>query len=295
MNNKKITSLTKEQEAKMHQYAANWIKIGRDTSTLNQQRCREVIADVYAAGGLKAPAEVVFQPSPIAAVKYLKERFPKMSGSDITAALIYGQTDAGWLSFYAFFDEQVGIKGTEQCRPLRELAKHAGWCYVFDTIAVICEKPVVLHINEANRLHCTNGPAIKYSNGDAIYALNGVTMPAWLFETPKEKLTGKQIMGITNVEQRGEAIKWYGLANMLELLSADVLDETGCQYGYQLLALDVGTGRKERYLRMLNPSTGEVHIEGVPPETTTCLEALKARWPSTLLTKYGFKQAVARA
>lgn len=290
-----LEKLSPEQEAQLSVYAANWIKIGRDKSPLNQERCRAVIADVYAAGGLKPPLEVVFQPSPIAAVKYLRGRFPALTGSAITSAIIYGQTDAGWLSFYAFFDEQCGIAGAEKCRPLRELAKEAGWCYVFDTIAVVCEKPTALHINEANVLHCTNGPAIAYSNGESIYALSGIVMPAWLFTTPKDQITGKQIMGITNAEIRGEAIKWYGLGNMLGLLDAQVLDESGCEYGYQVMLLNVGTTQKEAYLRMLNPSTGEVHIEGVPPGTTTVRQALEARWPDELRTKYGFKNAVARA
>lgn len=289
-----ITKLTTEQKATMQVYADQYIKIGRSTEPLNEQAAREACAEWYKQGGLTQPAEVVFQPSPIAAVRYIKQRWPQMSSSDIMAASSYGNIESGWISFYKFFADVLGVKGTERINGFDLLAKEVGYSFMFDTIAVLTQRPCVLHINEANRLHCTNGPAIKWADGTSIYALNGVTMPSWLFETPKEELTGKQIMGITNVEQRGEALKWYGLDKMLDMLKADILD-VGTEYGYQLLALDVGTRRKEKYLRMLNPSTGEVHVEGVPPETNTVAEALKARWPSKLVTKYGFKNAVARA
>lgn len=289
-----ITKLTPTQEAQMPLYRDLYIKIGRSTAPLNEQAAREACLEWYKQGGLKAPEEIVFQPSPIAAVRYLKQRYPELSSSDIMSASSYGNLEAGWISFYKFFAEVVGIQGASKISGFDLLAKEVGYSFMFDTLAVLTQRPTVLHINEANRLHCTNGPAIKWADGEAIYALNGVTMPAWLFETPKAELTGKQIMGITNVEQRGEALKWYGLDKMMDLLAADVLD-VGTEHGYQLLALDVGTGRKEKYLRMLNPSTGEVHVEGVPPETSTVSEALKARWPAHLVTKYGFKNAVERA
>lgn len=290
-----ITKLTKAQEQQMAVYRDQWIKHGRSTEPLNEEAARGACIEFYKQGGLNPPKEIVFQPSPMAAVNYLKQRFPKLSNSDIYAAASWGNLEAGWISFYTYMHEVLGIEGAGKISGFAALAKQVGYSFVFDTIAVLTQRPTVLHINEANRLHCTNGPAIKYADGNAIYTLNGVTMPAWLFETPKEQLTGKQIMGITNVEQRGEAIKWYGLQNMLGLLDAKIVDESGCQYGYQVLDLDVGTTERQRYLRMLNPSTGEVHIEGVPPGTKTVRQALEARWPDTLRSKYGYKDAAARA
>jgi hypothetical protein len=289
-----IKSLTKEQTDALPQFRDEWIRHGRSTAPFNEANAKLAVAKWYECAKREQPKEIVFIKSPKAAVEYLKNRFKGLTNNDITSSTFYGQFEVGWISFYVTMRDLLKVSGVDAISGYEMLAKEAGVCFMFDTIAVITHKPTVLHINEANRLHCTNGPAIAWADGNCVYSLNGITMPSWLFETPKDQITGKQIMGIANAEIRGEAIKWYGLNNMLDLLDATVID-TGTEHGYQLLSLDVGTGRKEMYLKMNNPSTGEIHIEGVPPETKTVMEALSARWSDKLRLKYGFKNAIARA
>jgi len=58
-----------------------------------------------------------------------------------------------------------------------------------------------------------------------------------------------------------------------------VIDRKG---DYELLLLDLGDGRRRPYLKMRNPSLGVYHIEGVHPDCSTVVEALRWRNGSDL-------------
>jgi hypothetical protein len=70
-----------------------------------------------------------------------------------------------------------------------------------------------------------------------------------------------------------EFIKKVGFAKLLGVLSRRVVDRAG---DYELHDLDLGLGssRYSPYLKMVNPSTGEVHLEGVDPDCDSVGAAL---------------------
>jgi len=49
------------------------------------------------------------------------------------------------------------------------------------------------------------------------------------------------------------------------------------QGDYELLLIDIGDERKRPYLKMLNPSIGTWHVEGVHPHCKTVEQALNWR------------------
>ena len=57
-------------------------------------------------------------------------------------------------------------------------------------------------------------------------------------------------------------------------LGAKVADRQG---DYELLLLDLGDKRNRPYLKMLNPSIGTWHVEGVHPDCATVEQALNWR------------------
>ena len=61
-----------------------------------------------------------------------------------------------------------------------------------------------------------------------------------------------------------------------------------------MLLLDVGADAPWPYLKMINPSTDEIHVEAVGEGVKTVTEALKSRYPDELLNKYGYVEALAR-
>jgi hypothetical protein len=134
----------------------------------------------------------------------------------------------------------------------------------------------VLRLNGAGLLHCEDGPALSYPDGWSIYALNGVRFEesTWV-KTKAEDLDPKTIAVVVNAEQRRELIRKVGVERMLIALKSVSLDVDGT---YELLSVNLGGEVTDaRYLKMLNPSIGVWHLEGVDPKCKTVQAALNWR------------------
>lgn len=96
---------------------------------------------------------------------------------------VLGQHDAPWLA--AFPTDRGPLEG------LAAVSRHAGWWWPFARVAVVCERPVALHRDEAGRLDHGDGPALAYSDGFALYAWRGMPVPAgFLAELRRSPRTG---------------------------------------------------------------------------------------------------------
>lgn len=146
------------------------------------------------------------------------------------------------------------------------------WC-PFREGSIVLERPKEINMNNG-RLHCDNGPALIWVNGDKEWALNGVSVSQVLVETPFSELNAKELLRTDNVEERREIIRKIGIERVCRDLEATVVDECG---NYELLLLDIGDNRQRPYLKMKNPSIGTYHIEGVHPEYGTVEQALNWR------------------
>ena len=207
-----------------------------------------------------------------------------------------GNQYSGWCSYLSFFREVAKLDvDYSKYDAYETLALHSGPRYMHEEFCIISDRPEIITVNEQNQPHNEAGPFTKWRDGSAIYALNGVYMPRWLFETPKDKIEPSDILKISNVEQRREAIKWYGLENLLNYMNYRVID-TRDDYNYAVIKLDLGDGETGTFLKMDNPSVkGEIHVEGVGDHVTTVAEALQDRWPTNMLKKYGYQEALERA
>ena len=90
----------------------------------------------------------------------------------------YGSHDIDWLAFYSYFSEYVknDIYTDEQKRALQQwidLNANCGWWYPFVGVCVICDRPEYTLVDESSRLHSYSSPAIRYTDGFEIYAVNG--------------------------------------------------------------------------------------------------------------------------
>jgi hypothetical protein len=92
---------------------------------------------------------------------------------------IWGQHDAGWLSFYDYFRTHVPtVTGPDRLAGLMQVAQAAGWWWPFSGAVVLTERPTALHRDGQGRLHCADGPALAYPDGFAIWAWHGTRVPA---------------------------------------------------------------------------------------------------------------------
>jgi len=261
---KKIDKLTAEQEAQLEVYRDKWIKIGLSTERVDHDAARVAVELLYKCGGLEPPKEILFANGPKHAKKLLGDR-------SVTESCVYGSHEAAWLSFYDYMQNVLGVDFDGKLDGLWAVAKTCGWVSCYDTLAIVQDRPLHIKMDEDNRLHCENGPAILYDDGFAVYAWHGVRIPGeWI--TNKSSLTPKIALTWENMEQRRAACEILGWVHILNELDAKVLDiDPDPQIG-TLVEVNIPEIGKERFIRVLC-GTGREFAIPVPPDMKTALEA----------------------
>lgn len=192
-----------------------------------------------------------------------------------TSNFCYGNHDAHWLGFYEYFLEVREAEFCEELRPMIEIAKVCGWFLPYEDIVFFSPKPKELYLENDN-LHRDLGPALCYGDGQSLYCLNGVIVPKEIVMTPAEELDPGLALKEENAEVRAQIVQKIGMERIAELLDREVIDSD--DDGYELWKIEF-EGIDMRYLKMVNPSTGTIHVEGAPPGTETVAEALRAQLP----------------
>ncbi|WP_086729692.1 DUF6745 domain-containing protein [Streptomyces carpinensis] len=133
---------------------------------------------------------------------------------------VLGQHDAPWLA--AFAPQGAPLDG------LARVCRNAGWWWAFERIAVVCERPVALHRDEAGRLDRGDGPALAFPDGFALHAWRGMPVPGE-FLAELRTLTPERIRAEENAELRRVMLEHYGYERYLSDSGARPLhqDETG--------------------------------------------------------------------
>jgi hypothetical protein len=149
-----------------------------------------------------------------------------------------------------------------------------GWWWPCENVCVVAERPTAVANLRRGQLHCDHGPVIRFRDGFSLWYLHDVPVPWWLVELPEGEIDPRWLVTISNADVRREFIRKIGIDRVCYSLKAQCVDQYG---NYELLLLDLGDRRRRPYLKMLNPSIGTWHVEGVAPSCTTVLEALAWR------------------
>ncbi len=251
MSNKNITSLTAEQQARFPEFIEKWTDIGLSTAPADRAAAELGIRKAYEAAG-KKPPRIVWTSSPLAQgltraiVEKLSKKPAHEVGKNIEASVRdsvrdsvgdsvrdsvwdsvgdsvrdsvwdsgYGAHDAGWLSFYDFFREVVGLREiTAPLEPLTELARHVGWWLPHEKICWVSERHTLVRKDASGRLHCETGPAVAYPDGFAVYAWHGVRIDGRIIDNP-ETITVKEIDDERNAEVRRVLMERFGTGRYL--------------------------------------------------------------------------------
>ena len=137
---------------------------------------------------------------------------------------VWGQHEAPWLSFYAFFAEECGLKKeTEKLSGLWRLCKSCGWIYPYGNLCVATERPVKCSVDDTGFIHCEDGPAIQYKDGFAVYGWHGTRLPGDWVENRKT-IDPAEILKCPDVEQRAAGAAMVGWPRMLAHLKHEVID-----------------------------------------------------------------------
>ena len=260
-----LNKLTPEQEARFPEFRKKWTDVGLSVEPTNREEAERGVDLAYAAAGLPPPATKVWFKSHYAGAK----EACRVLKVDSMPQAIYGQQEAGWLGFYDFFDS-CGIK-SEDLAGLMTVAKNAGWWWALDTVAIMTDRPVEIHLDFEGRLHNQFGMSIKYGDGYGLYTWHGVGVPAeWI--TNPEKISPQTALTWPNIEQRRCAAEIVGWKKILAELSPTVIDTDVDPMIGQLLEVDLPDSPKTRFLRVTCGTQREFCLP-VPPEMKTALQA----------------------
>ncbi|MFE0626636.1 DUF6745 domain-containing protein [Streptomyces sp. NPDC058864] len=175
-------------------WADHWAVTGAqlwDTTVLLTERIRTAVVD--AAPGVPGGAQAV-----------------RLALLDA----VLGQHDAAWL---AAFD---GREGTRELAGVAVVARNAGWWWPYERTAVVAERPLELHRDEAGRLDRGDGPALAFADGFALHAWRGMPVPAEFLDG-LAGLTPRRIREEENAELRRVMLEHYGYERYLEESGAE--------------------------------------------------------------------------
>lgn len=276
MTTKMIESLTEAQQAKFPEYVDRLTKIGLSTEPVNLEKAKDAICLAYELAGLAKPTNFHVADSPVSAIVLIKSLDPKMTNKQILDDMIYGNQDCAWLGFYQFFRDEVGLEVCNKLNGLIELTEHSGWLNVYEDTVVFQHRPELIKFDAEKRLHCEDGPAIRYRDGYSIYSWHGTRIPAEWIEK-KSELTAKTALTWQNIEQRRCACEILGWAKILRELDAKVIDEDADPEIGTLVEVNIPEVGKERFLKVLCGTKREFALP-VPPNMETALDAQAWTW-----------------
>jgi hypothetical protein len=186
---------------------------------------------------------------------------------------IYGQFDSYFPGYYRFPEKHLGIKYDEErskdIKAWEDICKSAGFCYTFENICFVCDRPSILSINDEGFLHSEDGPCMEFRDGYKFYAENGAVFPNWIAESP-DKINVETIKSEDNIEIRRIMINRMGIDKYLQETNAEVLDfEVGERTTRALIKEPSGNA----YLCGHDGSTDRVYYMSVDPNSNGCREA----------------------
>ncbi|MEY9854908.1 hypothetical protein ABH935_000507 [Catenulispora sp. GAS73] len=174
---------------------------------------------------------------------------------------VHGQFDAAWLPLY----EAAGM-----AEDLGRMARSAGWWWPFENAVVLTERPLALRLDDQDRLHHGDGPALAYSDGFALHSWRG-TLLTPEFGRRLAATTPETIRAEENAELRRMMVEHYTPERFLKESGATPLqeDEAG-----KLWRVEMGSDEAIVMVEVVNSSpepdgTFNIYFLRVPPDTRT--------------------------
>ncbi|KYC37181.1 hypothetical protein WA1_47000 [Scytonema hofmannii PCC 7110] len=181
-----------------------------------------------------------------------------------------------WLAYSCLFDFCISVLNcaypAEYWYIMQDVAENCGLIFGSESVAIICDRPTKISFDNQNRLHAEAEPAIQFSDGYSVYAYHGVIIPEKYGLSLPQKWQSEWILEEESAKLRHVLIQGIGYARICEELKAVELD---LWKDYVLLGIDEGLGVEPLYfLKMICPSTKQIHLLRVPPNINSAKEAI---------------------
>ena len=303
-----ITELTKEQKELLPVYEKRSMDIGLCTDQMTEddrKRVSELMLKVYdASTGVNSmiapdlPIIRLFVKSPLSACKLIAtidknpnvlQGYTGLESNDEFVENVLSQNEGEvasdspffsgnhetyWLQYGNYMNTELGVEFSqkENFDILLELSKLCGWIYTRKYYAVVCERPSEVNL-ENGVIHNENGPAIAYTDGYKLHALNGHVVPDYVIERPEE-ITVEKIKEERkkNVETARIMMEVYGVQKYISEMGGEVLDVDSVGLSGESKRILVEDDEKQRWLIASDGSTGRIYTMPVE-DVSTCVEA----------------------
>lgn len=104
--------------------------------------------------------------------------------------------------------------------------------------------------DDQERLHCLDGPAVRYGDGSEFYAIHEIAVPEKYIKTPPEEIDLLEVLGERNAEVRLAVISRVGFRRLLDTQRYWVISSAG---GNSLIEFRLGTTeRNTQFVRALH-------------------------------------------
>lgn len=193
---------------------------------------------------------------------------------------VYGYHDAAWLAYYDFLKCLGFAEKVKKIDPMIEYAQVAGWAVPCKHFAIIHDRQEKLLVDEDRRLHCDDGPAVKWRDGYGAYLVHGVRVPAYVIESPSQ-ITVADIRGEQNAEVRRIKRERFGEGRYLQETNAKLIDidevavDPILQSSKTIHRVLMEDDDGNRFLVGSDGSTNRIYYMRVPNTVKTCSQAYR--------------------
>ena len=309
MTSRKIEKLTPEQEAELPKFRDLWFRYGISTERADRPTAEKAILALRAEINIKTTPTLLWGRSPLECLHIihsisqpaygawlkanpdidttnLQDRIhevldTKINTEDLRKHLsqaFVGQHEAPWLALYLFCRDKLSVKyDPQRSRQLdlwADIARSSCWWWCYENYVIVSEKPVEVHMNEQERLHCETGPSVRFSDGYEIFNFRGVSVPRWIIMEP-EKITAEAILKETNATLRWAMAERVGrgvLVGASTVLHKDK-DEQGNSRTLYKFNMPPGEDAVV-FVEVLCPTTSKTYHLRVDPSMDTCAKAV---------------------
>lgn len=167
---KVITELTPEQEAQLPIYRKKHLDMFFNYKPIDEKIAKDFVNMVYSFAELELPKHIYIVETP----KQAQDLANKLCGTEKNPQYYeFGSYmnawDLGWLSYYSYVNEVLDIDlGDDYPWYYKGLTgSHIYDSIQFDKACILVELPKVIK-RKADRLHCSDGPAISFGDGSDI-------------------------------------------------------------------------------------------------------------------------------
>ncbi|MBF6327009.1 DUF6745 domain-containing protein [Nocardia transvalensis] len=169
--------------------------------------------------------------------------------------LRYWHRTCGWYAAWADFPIGPDRRSARLWHSWATVTRTCGPWWPGERICVISERPQIVRTEPAGdlgevRLHCADGPAVRYADGWELHFWHGTRVPRWVIEAP----TAAAIDAEPNIEVRRCAIERLGWPAYLEQAGMRLVATAPdpANRGFELMLYDLP--RNQRVLVVTNGS-----------------------------------------